>query len=375
MDKKEIYDIWKNYKTISIFGLGHVCKNSIEQVKIFSDINYILDNNSKLDGEFYKGIGVKKFLPTEECLREKILISTHYKEIKKELLELGLLENVDFCSIEKYIIIMKWYSLSKVYVNEVHMSVTTKCTLNCHKCNMFMPEYQKPFHLNLETLISDLDTLFNKVDEVSTLALLGGEPLLYPHLMELITYLDNRYNDRIGIIELVTNGTIIPTDDMLKGFKKCKIFFRISDYSKTVPYQDRLEKLRNTLEQYHIPYYVNSSLNWLDFGFPEQPVCIPDQEIYQHMLDCAPVFKGLNDKKLYYCHIVWSADKCGIYKERETDYIDLQEDSRAKIVEYLLGIMKEPVSLCKYCAGCSSDNENVIPVGIQRKRQKDYLVD
>lgn len=56
MEIKEIYDIWKNYKKVSIFGLGHICKNSMEEVQKFSEINYILDNDPKLEGEQFKGI-------------------------------------------------------------------------------------------------------------------------------------------------------------------------------------------------------------------------------------------------------------------------------------------------------------------------------
>lgn len=366
MKPQEIYQTWKNNVEVSVFGYGHVCKNSVDKVKKFSKIRYILDHNPALEGESYKGTEIRCF--SEKYLNEKILISTHYKEIKEELEAYGLREDVDFCAIEKYIIIMEWYGFNRVYINEVHMSITTRCTLNCHNCNMFMPEYQEPFHIEIEKLKGDIDALFKKVDEISTLALLGGEPLVYPKLIELLDYVNVNYGKNIGIIELVTNGTIIPSDDMLASLKRSGVFFRISDYSDAIHYHDKLKQLKKKLEAFDIPYYVNSSLNWLDFGFPNKPLRIPDEKVYQHMLDCAPVFKGLNDKKLYYCHIVWSADKCGIYKEEETDYINLLKDSGQKIVNYVLGIMEKPVSLCKFCAGCSSDNHNVIPVGEQRVR-------
>ena len=370
MEIKEIFDIWKNYKKVSIFGLGHICKNSMEEVQKFSEINYILDNDPKLEGEQFKGIPVKHFAKKSQYLKEKILISVHYKEIKEELEELGLQEEVDFLAIEKYITMMQWFVCGSLYLNEVHMSVTTKCSLNCQKCNMFMPHYDSPFHVELDTLMSDVDALFAKVDMVSTLALLGGEPLLYPQLVELIEYINKKYKQKIGTIEIITNGTIIPKEDMLVRLKDNGVFFRISDYSQAICYEEKLMRLKEQLENHQIEYYVNSSLNWLDFGFPENPICLADEKVYQHMLDCAPAFKGLNDRKLYYCHIVWSADKCGIYKEKPSDYIDLQKETREYIFRYFIGEVQKPVSLCKYCAGCSSDNLNVIPVGVQQKREK-----
>lgn len=373
MELREVYDIWKKCKNVSVFGLGHICKNSIEEVQKFSKINYILDNDPKLEGEEFKGIVVRHFSGKKEYLQEKILVSVHYKEIKQDLENLGLQEDRDFCAIEKYITMMEWYACTSLYLNEVHMSVTTKCSLNCQKCNMFMPYYKQPFHIELDALKMDVDTLFEKVDIVSTFALLGGEPLLYPYMVELIEYISEKYSEKIGTIEIITNGTIIPNEKILVKLKSNNIFFRISDYSRAIHYEDKLMQLREVLEKHEISYYINSSLNWLDFGFPEKSICLEDEAVYQHMLDCAPAFKGLNDQKLYYCHIVWSADKCGIYKEKLSDYIDLKKESREYIFSYLMGIMEKPVSLCKYCAGCSSDNQNVIPVGLQQKRRKEIV--
>lgn len=366
MEIKEIYTMWSQYNDVCVFGYGHVCKNSISKIKQFCNVKYILDNNAKLDGEKYQDIEIK-FFDKQLYKNEKILISTHYKEIRTQLLEYGLKEDVDFCAVEKYITIMEWFKNDRVYVNEVHTSITTKCTLNCDKCNMFMADYTEPFHLKLQNIKDDFDTFFNVVDEVSTLALLGGEPLLYPDISQVLEYLA-KYQEKIGRIEIITNGTIIPNNDLLQVIKKYHIFLRISDYSNSIPYMERLRTLEKVLREQEVEYYINSSLYWLDFGFPQRPLNISDDKVYSHMIDCAPAFKGLNDKKLYYCHIVWSADKCGLYKEKEHDYIDLISCSREEVVKYALGIMEHPVSLCKYCAGCSSDNKDEIQVGKQRKR-------
>jgi hypothetical protein len=363
---KEIYELWVTYPRVSIFGLSHVCKNTLEKVKAYG-VNYIFDNNPKLDGKRYSDIEIKLFDGKNEShLQEKILIATHYKEIASQLKQLGLKENIDFCALDLFCTIMDWHDKNKIYINEVHMSVTTKCTLHCKNCNMFMTEYKEPCHLELSELKRDVDRLFDKVDEISTFALLGGEPLLYPDLDDLILYINKKYGNRIGRIEIITNGTIVPKRESLKIYKEKKVFFRISDYSNSIQYKSQLMKLKEALQEHEIEYYLNESLMWLDFGFPYNPVHIPDNMVYQHMLDCFPTFKGVNDGKLYFCHIVWSANKCGIYKEKKTDYIDLEHCTHQEIVDYVLGIMEKPVSLCGVCAGCSSDNTNVIKVAVQR---------
>ena len=363
------YSKWKDEGQIVIFGYGHTCKNSIDKVEKFCRIEYILDNNKELDGKRHDDKYLIKFFDNcKDTIKSKILISTHYKEIKQQLEKYGWIENVDFCSIERYLTIMDFYCNNRIYLNEIHLSVTTKCTLNCDKCNMFMPEYKHTEHFSVEKLKSDINLLFQRIDSVTTLALLGGEPLLYPNLVEILNYLVNNFSLRITNIEIITNGTLVPSNELLKVCKENRIFFRISDYSAAIKYKDKLERLKLLLKENGIEYFVNENLTWLDFGFPQHPINLPDEMVRQHMLDCAPAFKGMNDGKLYYCHVEWSAVKAGIYEEKDTDYFDLMNEDRKQIIEYLIGEMKTPVSLCKYCAGCSSDNKNVIPVGRQRLR-------
>lgn len=369
MNIREFYEQWKDVKIISIFGLSHVCKNTINELIRMVTVKCIYDNDVTLEAKEYAGVIVKHFSLSEtDIAHEKILVATHYNEISEQLISLGFKENVDFCYLEHFITVIKWFSNNEVYINEVHLSITTKCTLSCEKCNMFMTKYSSPAHMDIERLKEDIDTVFSKVDKVSTFALLGGEPFLYPRLYELLCYLCNNYNDKISTIEMITNGTIIPEADILELLCKKKIFVRISDYSITVKYSEKLAQLINTLEKYSINYFLNSSLSWLDFGFPENPISLPDEKVYQHMLDCSPAFKGINDKKLYYCHIVWSADQCGIYKEKDTDYLNLLKCSKKEVVYYTLGIMENYTSLCKYCAGCASDNKMVIDVAVQKQR-------
>lgn len=369
MKKYELYTKLEGWDKVSVFGLSHVCKNSLSLLKTLVKIEYILDNNKELDGKEHEGIPIYLFNRNNELFKTtKILITTHYKEIAQQLFDAGLRENIDFCSIEEFLILISWYRENKIYVNEVHLSVTTKCTLRCQNCNMFMAEYKNPSHLNLNELKEDIDVFFEKVDFVSTFALLGGEPLIYPELGDLISYLC-QYKTQIGVLEIITNGTVVPNIEMLKLFRQNKVFFRISDYSKAINYSNQLDKLKKCLREAEISYYINESMTWLDFGFPHNCVYIPADKVYQHMLDCAPAFKGLNNKKLYFCHIVWSANKCGIYEEKESDYLDMMTCSREDIVKYALGIMEKPVSLCQLCAGCSSDNHSVIEIAIQKQEK------
>ncbi|MDA0081933.1 hypothetical protein [Brachyspira hyodysenteriae] len=88
------------------------------------------------------------------------------------------------------------------------------------------------------------------------------------------------------------------------------------------------------------------------------------------MLNCSPIFKGVNDSKLYYCHIVWSAVKSGLIKENNNDFIYLSKkldyNEKLYLLKFSLGMIENKyISLCSLCAGCGSDNNNIIDVGVQ----------
>lgn len=367
---EEIYQKWKDIFSFSIFGFGHMCIRSLKEVKKWGTVICIYDNDAKKDGNIFEDVPIRSFDESKSYVGEKILIATHYEAIKAQLERNGLVEYEDFLAMDKFLVVMNFHGAGKIYAGELHLSITTKCSLNCKKCNMFMSSYRHPEHIAMQAIQDDLAAIFAKVDYVETLALLGGEPFLYPALGELLCYIDSTYRDRYGVMELITNGTIEPPQALLDIFRETKVFCRISDYTAAVDYAPRLRHLQETLTREGIPHYSNKSLTWLDFGFPDHPLNLPDESVYAHMIACSPAFKGVNDGKLYFCHVVWSAAKCGLYRERETDYFPLKTGEKVALSDYLLGVMETPVGMCKFCAGCSDANGAVIPIAEQMPRKK-----
>ena len=123
------------------------------------------------------------------------------------------------------------------------------------------------------------------------------------------------------------------------------------------------------LSERGISYRVNSSLIWCDFGFPENK--FDYSNVREHMMKCFPVFRGLNDKKLFFCHVAWSAEKCGKYRLSEKDYFELSKvvdsmDEKEAFINYSLGGNEDwSLSLCRFCGGCGIDNKKYVKAGIQ----------
>ncbi|MCR8712255.1 radical SAM protein [Campylobacter sp. W0066.1] len=101
----------------------------------------------------------------------------------------------------------------------LELVLTTRCTLRCESCNNLM-QYFSPsnqYTCTLEGIIESLDLLLSKVDSIARVRIIGGEPLLFKYLPQLIDYLDTQ--KKILTFSLVTNATIDFKDELMKKLK------------------------------------------------------------------------------------------------------------------------------------------------------------
>lgn len=372
---------WLRTNKIVIYGFGVIAGKCVDMLAEDFSIPYIIDNASEKNGTVYKGIPI---ISQQEAMKRGkqypiVVIGTIgvYQSISDMLTSDGFIENEDYCLLDLFVAEWYWHNKKQVHLVEVHTAITTKCTLRCQNCNMFMPYFKQHVVNNLSIFKKDMDALFRIADRIFSIGILGGEPLLNPDLADMILYLESNYGSRIGEISLITNGTIIPDRNLIHVLKNCNVRVHISDYTSTVPYQNKLENMKKILEENNIKYRINSSLVWCDFGFPAN--CFHFQDVRNHMMECFPVFRGINDSKLYFCHVAWSAEKCGLYQLKDEDFYELSEldkknESEMKnFLNYSLGgNSKWSLSFCKFCGGCGADNKNYVQAGIQATAKEDY---
>lgn len=370
---------WKGISTIIIYGFGLVAKRFIDKILTDFRVTYIIDN--KKQGGAYRNIPIVGYAEVKEMLKrnkDKIIVMTSqqiYVDIRRVLETDGFVEGKDFCKIEQFAVEWYWNNCGKINIVQVNTAVSTWCTLNCEKCNMFMPYYKNSDrkHYTLNEMKEDIDILLLFVDYIFTYIFLGGEPFLNSELKNIISYIGNTYPDRIGKLGVTTNGTIIPNEETLEQLQKHHVMVSISDYTSNISYREKLEELIDVLNKWDIYYVINKMEKWKDFGFPETPFHWGKDDVCEHMKNCSPLFHGINDKKLYYCHVIWSADKAGIYTAPVQDYIDLKEldsgnrEDRKKVGAYCMGKCDRGfLGFCMVCGGCGEDNLRIIPAGIQK---------
>lgn len=363
---------WNNTRSVVLYGAGArstVVKNIFNRMNI--SIKYMLDRDPQKQGTLWNGIPIVSYEEIKhEISGSKIVISTGhtaYNGISDYLNRQGLQEFRDYCSFACFFREWFWNVHRMNCIYSLTMTITTQCTLKCKKCNMFIPYYEKPCSFELEELLHNIDLLFQRIDYVAYFSLIGGEPLLSPYLLDILTYLHEHYSERYGMILTTTNGTILPSEILLEYMSKMNILIDVSDYTNAVNYQDRFQQVIALFQKYNISYNIRRSLEWVDFSFPENTLQFSKEELRYHLFCCRPEWSGLNDGKFYFCNVAWSAEKAGLFQLLPSDYIKLTDidpaDKEAchKIVE----LSKGTCSFCKVCGGCGSDNTNFVVVGEQ----------
>lgn len=366
---------WHGLEKIVVFGFGKMGRGNIEALLNRFQIIKIIDNDIKLSNKSYKNIEIinlNTYVKLE--LKEKIVVVTsgnRYNSISKELEKRGFTEYVDFCDFSTFCSDYFWNDRKELFLGRLTFNITTFCTLNCKSCTMLTPfnKYKKNFEI--DTLKKDVVLTFEIVDYVSNLIVLGGEPFLHKELAELIEFIGEGYRDKIGNVQLITNGMVLASKELLSIIRKYDVEVRISDYTQRVNYKERLKQFCNDLDLYEIRYVCYSHDKWLDMGFPDENVNMGDNEIdlRKHMLNCNPNCQNVSEGKLYYCAQGWAAEQSGLFKLDETDYLNL-----AKVVEnvnkkeefrrfYFGHLDKGYFSFCKVCRGW--DTNITIPGGIQ----------
>ena len=373
--KSKLTDDWKDISELVIYGFGKVAHDNIEFFKNNFNIVYIVDSNKEKCNCEFKGISVKHVRDVKDDLKShKIVIMTANRNaalVGEDLEKFGLQLGKDFCSMEQFLTEWFWNYKKKVCLMEVHSTITSRCTLKCKHCNMFMPYYKEHVDYTAKDILEDLELLFRHVDYIVAYEILGGEPLINGELADMIRQIGDRYGNRIGNIGIITNGTLLPDEQLIEISKKYNVKYDFSDYTDIVDYKKRFDAAVKIVSDAGLRYSVNRSLRWCDFGFPVNNRMYDFDKVREHMLSCGPIFHGLNDGKYYYCHVSWSADKAKLLKNVSDDYIDLRtldDDDRAKeaILEHSNGNMaKGFVKLCKICGGCGNDNTEFVKAAEQ----------
>lgn len=237
----------------------------------------------------------------------------------------------------------------RLYLADLIIPLSNKCTLRCRDCNNLMPYFKSPRDLDVEKILRSLEILLAKADAVLRCELIGGEPFIAKHLYTVLDYLLNKGN--VYDIKITTNGTVLPKQEYVPLLQNPKVRVEISDYGTLVDKQ----KFVNYLEEYKIAYDVLGIEHWISSGMTEKRNR-DVQELQKMYRKCYAGYfcKTLYEDKLFACSRASSlyALEC----MREPEFIEIKETTS---IEELKEFLIKPYSIaCDYC----DRTENIVYV-------------
>ena len=283
-----------------------------------------------------------------------------YEAVRQLCEGYGFLENVQFLQGEIFSMIYEVYIKDMIKIDRIEIFMTSHCNLSCRNCIAFIPYFKEKKHIPVEKLKKDADILFSKVDYVFKLKILGGEGLCYPYLIEYIDYLHQNYGNKIGSLRIGTNGTIIPSSELLEACKRDQATLDISDYALAVPNRSKMDDIISLCKENGVSVDIKrTGEQWLDMGFPNNiPAEKNEEQLRNHFFKCAMFCRDFYDGKLFFCCSNFAAVTAGLIDLNENDYFDFCcEFSKKELLEYELGYSHlGHTSFCRVCRGCSDES-------------------
>lgn len=294
----------------------------------------------------------------------RLLKNKHFRK------EINIFKEEEF--FNKYLSIYAVYVLDKVYFPSNSFICTTVCSLNCKDCLNYAPFDKNKKHYDIERLKKNADVLFNAVDRVGLFHISGGEPFSYPHLSELLNYLHNNYSDKIETLCVVTNMTLMPSDELCETLKKCNVLVQMDNYLETnVEKREQYNKILIKLNKYEInvdEIIAGSLWNWVS-TFPPKRTLFDEKALIEKFNCCGSIFQEIKDGKLFSCCYSEFISQAGIFDYKKEDYYDLNNynpDCKKELVEFRLKYNTYGyVEFCKYCNGLPPYNVDYVQPAIQ----------
>ena len=249
-----------------------------------------------------------------------------------------------------------WVKQNILRLSEIpylEVMVTTKCNLKCRNCSNLIPKISPKSDEPFTKIAYEIDMILKKVNCIYRLKIHGGEAFLHKNCAKLIDFLGKQ--KKIKSIRIATNGTIIPSIDIIKSLSSNNIIVQISDYK--INY-NKINEIIDIFDENNIKYTYLKDQIWYDMGDFEKR----DLNRYSscNIKRCTSLYDG----KIYVCSRAAIMDTLN-YIENDF-HIDINSNTKVfkKKLKKFYKINKHIA--CNHCDGDTSYAKVVKP-GIQNK--------
>lgn len=255
---------------------------------------------------------------------------------------------------------------NKFYIGEIAVVTDFTCNLNCRGCGQHMPEIKKlPNEMkivDMEQVYRDLDKISQAVDGIGGIALANGEGFLNKNLEGMMEYYHN--NDKILSMNVPTNGTIVPEQNILDKMYQYGVSATITRY-KVVP-EEKRETVRKKMKEKEISVVTFENRKWQYLEYCPN-ITASEKEACEKYPHCERFFSIMNGK-LWKCVTDATRVMAGIREEREGDSILIKDATVEEVRAFLMEKASLPhLESCYHCRGVVGSMAIEIPAGEQTK--------
>lgn len=367
---------------IYVFGAGIFGRELYFLLKKYGCFGGFIDNSKVKQKEGYLGervISLDEYLENiHGCWIVVAASQVNMNLISKQLREREMILSRDYFLHDDFknriFPVISTYYYGKSFVPLAQISLTERCTLKCKKCaHACFAVDSNVDDMPIEMVYKSADSLFEKIDCIHEFVLIGGEPLLYKKLTKAISYIGEKYRNKIVIYSITTNGTIMPSEEIIELCRKYNVLFRISNYSMQIPRLKQFyNRLIDMLKKNNVAYILGKEDHeWMDYGFGSVDRKAEEQVLINVFDACQTPCHEIRGNKFYYCVMARSVSDNLHYAVGEEDYLDLNDlkerDDKKVLLEFLMGYSEKGyLDMCNYCNGAEAI-KYPIPVAEQIK--------
>lgn len=215
--------------------------------------------------------------------------------------------------------------------------VTTHCNLKCKYCSNLIPNIHSKQHIDFDKIKKSVEMLLSKIDYLYRVKIHGGEVLLHPQLCDIIDFFNGL--SKIQSIRITTNGTIMPTDEILQRIANSKIVVQVSDYNLS---NSKAIELIEKFKTFGVRYMYLKDQEWFDMGDCRCREANRNNECT--IKRCTAFYNG----KIYVCSRAAIMAQQGDIPDEGIDVCLNEKELRGKIKKLYLGEYK---IACLHCDG------------------------
>lgn len=237
----------------------------------------------------------------------------------------------------------------RLEIPRVEMPITTRCNLHCRDCGNLIPFYAHPADFDINLLKKDVDDFLDNVDRVHRFIIMGGETFLYRELYRLLSYLI--LQNKINLVHLFTNGSIIPGPDILHLLQHRKILITISSYPVEV--SPNKPRFIDTMETNHINHIVEDLL-WADLGGFNPSVNNSIMALKHRFANCRrKLCHNLSNGEYHLCPRSVHGAQLGQFLPNDSDRVIFRNRKNPQAIKKELRELfhKDFITACSKCTG------------------------